>query len=70
MIGANTPWEKMFVSGDTAKYLDSYNLWSRLHDGIHVFVVVPPDKFPKESDTEFTSIAMALMAHQTSMGLI
>lgn len=62
-MGANTPWEKMFVSTATAVYLQGkYELWSRLLDGQHVFVVVTKGNEPLDNYSSYDSISSALGA--------
>ena len=61
-VYATTPWECVQVSEATAKYLrlDEYKVWSRLMDGISVFLVLRAEQTPGANDGGYHSIDSAL----------
>ena len=57
-----TTWEHIEVSEATAKYLrlGEYHVWSRMAEGIPIFLVLRADQTPGENDGGYTSIESAL----------
>jgi len=60
--GVSTPWEHVQVSEATAQYLrlGEYQVWSRLFDGVPIFLVLRAEQEPGVNDGGYTSIESAL----------
>jgi len=69
--GTTTPWEHVPSSDATAThlYLDAWQVWTRLFDGLPVFIVLPPLHTPGEGDIGHHSLAFALRAKEFSTRL-
>jgi hypothetical protein len=61
--GPSTPWHKMELGWESAKYLrESHTAYARLLDGEHIFVILPDGQFPSEGNGGYYSLAAAFKA--------
>jgi hypothetical protein len=60
----NTQWERIESSGRTMEYLrhGQFQIWSRLSDGKHIFLVLTTGQLPGSNDGGYFSIQSALKA--------